>query len=399
MSRVSTRQAPQAGHRSDRATPDQIRTTWKIRAPNLPSSPRTTANPPNRRLEAAHDAAAATDRAMLGRTDHSTEGFGPMQQAPGRIRWRLVRRGAVMPLVAAALLASAPGAEARASAEPVVVLEQAGTGAAAETAVRALGGTVDRQLPLVGGFSARVPHGTVRELRGSASVKSVSLDRRMRLLSQDGSADDPGASLSGVRTAIGAAGAPQRGAGVDVALIDSGVAPVPALAGHVVDGVDLSPDARDAGKRYLDGFGHGTHLAGIIAADGAGLTGVAPDARVVNVKVADQNGATSLSQVLAGIDWTVRNADRAGRNIRVLNLSIGAERQDDYRDDPLAFAVERAWKSGITVVTAAGNGGTEAGGLDSPAYDPYVIAVAAGDMMGTPEAADDRVPEFSSRGT
>jgi serine protease AprX len=324
-----------------------------------------------------------------------------MQQAPSRLRWRIARQGAVIPLVAAALLAAAPGADARSPLEPVVVLERPGSGDAAEAAVRALGGSVQRQLPLVGGFSARLAAGSAGELRRSAGVKSVSPDRRMKLLADTAvpAATDAGASLAGVRSAIAAGSAPLQGAGVDVALVDSGVAPVPALQGHVVNGADFSPDAQDATKRYLDGFGHGTHLAGIVAADdGAGLSGVAPAARVVNVKVADQNGATSLSQVLAGIDWAVRNARRDGRNIRVLNLSIGAEPQSSYRDDPLAFAVERAWKSGIAVVTAAGNGGTEAGGLDSPAYDPYVIAVAAGDTMGTADPADDRVPDFSSRG-
>ena len=100
----------------------------------------------------------------------------------------------------------------------------------------------------------------------------------------------------------------------------------------------------------LDAFGHGTHLAGVIA-------GVAPDSRVINVKVADRDGATTLARLLAGIDWVVRHGDRDGLDVRVLNLAFGAEPDGSYRDDPLAYAVERAWDRGIVVVAAAGNGG------------------------------------------
>jgi serine protease AprX len=95
----------------------------------------------------------------------------------------------------------------------------------------------------------------------------------------------------------------------------------------------------------------------------------------------------------------VRNRDRRGLDIRVLNFSFGAEVDGSYRSDPLAFAVEQAWQRGILVVTAAGNGGAQSGGLDSPAYDPYVIAVGASDSVGTDAAADDVLAEFSSFGT
>jgi hypothetical protein len=120
---------------------------------------------------------------------------------------------------------------------------------------------------------------------------------------------------------------------------------------------------------------------------------------VVSVKVADRDGSTTLGRILAGIDWTVRRGDRDGMNIRVLNLAFGAEPERSYRNDPLAFAVERAWDSGLAVVTSAGNGGDASESLDSPAYDPYVIAVGAEDSGGTTTLADDRMAPFSSRGS
>ena len=121
---------------------------------------------------------------------------------------------------------------------------------------------------------------------------------------------------------------------------------------------------------------------------------------MVSVKVADHEGTTSLGQLLAGIDWTVRRGDRDGLNVRVMNLAFGAEVDGgSYRNDPLAFAVERAWDEGLTVVTSAGNGGADSDSLDSPAYDPYVIAVGAEDSGGTATLADDGMALFSSRGS
>ena len=160
----------------------------------------------------------------------------------------------------------------------------------------------------------------------------------------------------------------------------------------MVNGPDFSDDARVDELRHLDAFGHGTHLAGIIAA-------VAPQARVVNVKVADHEGNTSLGNLLAGIDWATRRGDRRGLDVRVLNLAFGAEADGSYRNDPLAYAVEQAWDEGLVVITSAGNGGNDSDSLDSPAYDPYVVAVGAEDSGATATLADDGMAPFSSRGS
>ena len=178
------------------------------------------------------------------------------------------------------------------------------------------------------------------------------------------------------------------GQGVDVALIDTGVAPVPALSGNgkIVNGPDLSLESQNPNLQYLDTNGHGTFMAGIIGGnDGrpGGYRGVAPDSRILSVKVGDADGGVDVSQVIAAIDWVVQHRTDHGMNIRVLNLSYGTDSSQPFVIDPLAYAVERAWKAGIVVVAAAGNTG-EGSGLADPAYDPWLIAVGAADTMGTP---------------
>lgn len=323
--------------------------------------------------------------------------------SPHPIGWRW-RRHVAVAVAACAAATIVPSAHAATPATPaqrsVVVLERPGAGAGPEHAVRALGGRVDRQLPLVHGFAAHVPRGRLARLARAGGVRSVTPDRPMSVRGTDPGVLDPATSLDVASRTIGAAALSSDGAGVDVALVDTGVAHVPALAGRVVDGADFSADAVDPSKRYQDGFGHGTHMAGIIAGhDPAyGFSGIAPGARVVDVRVADHDGATSLVRLLAGLDWVGRNAHRGGLNIRVLSLSLGGPSDGGYRDDPLAYAVEQAWKRGVAVVVAAGNSGADSTSLDSPAYDPYPIAVGAEDTTDTPGFADDHVAGFSSRG-
>src|SRR4051812_11213655 len=194
------------------------------------------------------------------------------------------------------------------------------------------------------------------------------------------------------------------GKGVGVALVDTGVVPVSGLtSGNVVNGPDLSFESQADNLRDLDTFGHGTHMAGIIAGrEPAGtpdrFLGVAPDSTLVSLKVAASDGAVDVSQVVAAIDWVVQHRNDNGRNIRVLNLSYGTDGTQDYRLDPLTHAVENAWRHGIVVVVAAGNEGTSAPRLANPAYDPYVLAVGAADTRATVSTTDDVTTDFTSRG-
>jgi len=204
-----------------------------------------------------------------------------------------------------------------------------------------------------------------------------------------------------------ATGAVLTGAGIGVALIDSGVSPVPGLngAGKVVNGPDLSFESQAPALRNLDTYGHGTHMAGIIAgrdpATGAvssRFNGVAPGAHLVSLKVAAADGASDVSQVIAAIDWVVAHRNDNGLNIRVLNLSFGTQSTQAAALDPLSFAVEQAWAKGIVVVVAAGNDGLGATSLTMPATNPDVIAVGAADSRNTEARTDDVVASFTNRG-
>ncbi|SDY94546.1 serine protease AprX [Modestobacter sp. DSM 44400] len=200
------------------------------------------------------------------------------------------------------------------------------------------------------------------------------------------------------------------GQGVDIALVDSGVVPVDGLntPGKVIYGPDLTPEAGTP-TGNLDSYGHGTNMAGIIAGhdtaatapysgDTSHFAGMAPDAHIVSIKIADAQGHTDVSQAIAAIDWAVENGHKHGLNIRVPNLSFGTDGAQSYVLDPLAFAVEQAWRSGIVVVVAAGNAGDTSPRLNNPATDPYVIAVGSDNANGTAATADDAISSFSSSG-
>jgi serine protease AprX len=221
--------------------------------------------------------------------------------------------------------------------------------------------------------------------------------------------DSSVATMPHVRGVVGADALWARGytgRGVGVALVDTGVVSVPGLdSSNVVNGPDLSFESQSPGLEHLDTFGHGTHMAGIIAGDGRygllGLNrfqGVAPGVRLTSVKVATSDGAVDVSQVIAAVDWVVQHRNDDPRNpVRVLNLSFGTDGVQGYQVDPLTHAVENAWRAGIVVVVSGGNEGPLAA-LNNPAYDPFVIAVGAADTRGTTGTSDDLVPSFSSRG-
>jgi serine protease AprX len=320
-----------------------------------------------------------------------------------------VRASKLLAAVAAAMIAPAVAAPAHARPEPrlteVVVAGAHGRSAQAERLVRRLGGHVDRRLRIIDGFTARIPQRALPRLERSRAVRSLSRNSRLHV----SSTTDPGADLATATTAFlriatGAAVLDRdrlAGAGVDVAVVDSGVVPVGNLAepGALVKGPDFSNERRTAALDGMDTFGHGTHVAGVIAGSDplTGYEGVAPAARIISIKVAGADGATSLAQVLGAYEWIYRYRRAAGFNIRVLNISLGVDNTGGYGRDPLAWASEQMWKAGVAVVAAAGNNGADSGTLDLPAADPYVIAVGATDGQGTDDPADDTVADYSSR--
>jgi len=203
------------------------------------------------------------------------------------------------------------------------------------------------------------------------------------------------------------------GSGIGVAVIDSGVAnKADLLAANGASSRVVYNQSFVPGLDASDQYGHGTHVAGILGANGKASTGtgftrtlkgIAPNANIVNLRVLDQNGNGQESWVIAAIDQAI--ALKSQYNIRVINLSLGHPVYESYALDPLCQAVEAAWKAGIVVVVAAGNYGRDNSlnthgyaSIASPANDPYVITVGAMNAHGTTYRTDDTPASYSSKG-
>jgi serine protease AprX len=200
------------------------------------------------------------------------------------------------------------------------------------------------------------------------------------------------------------------GTKIDVAVVDTGISPVnpggttyPAPLGTVgpldgsstISGPDFSFESMSQDLTHLDSYGHGTHMAGIIHT-------IAPDARIVNVKVGDGTGATDVTQVMAALDWIREHRTAYGLNIRVISLSYGTISTNDWRTDELSKVVDKAWKDGIVVVAAAGNNNDPQfdTGVNSPAFNKNILAVGAYNTNTDPTTySDDALAYFSNQQT
>ena len=304
---------------------------------------------------------------------------------------------------------------ASAKTAPVIVQWTAAPTTAQWRQVRALGMSADRPLPLIHADAFRLPPAAVRRLQALAFVRHVSPDLRCR------KNDEYTVEASGADVA---AGAGLSGAGVTVAVLDSGIQTERAdIAGRTLASVSFAGD--DSGGDAGDDCGHGTHIAGIIAGSGAASSGpeffrtfygIARGANLVNVRVLDAGGQGTVSGVIQGLGWTVAHKDDYG--IRVVNLSLGHPVGESCATDPLCQAVEAAYRAGLVVVCAAGNGGrrrdtprtllgipigynegygTAYGSIQSPANDPYVITVGAMKSVDGLRA-HDQIATYSSRG-
>jgi serine protease AprX len=267
-----------------------------------------------------------------------------------------------------------------------------------------LGGTVVQSLPLVNDLVAVLDGNAIATLSNRSDVVYISSDRSIGSLTSDDA------------VAVNAPLAWQAnvtGTGVGVALVDSGVNAHPDF-----NGTGLLAFSRVAYNQSFvpgqyspsDAYGHGTHIAGLIAGNGASSTGsmysntfkgIAPGARLINLRVLDNNGAATDSTVIAAIHQAI--ALKGLYNIRVLNLSLGRAVYESYKLDPLCQAVEKAWQNGIVVVVAAGNYGRYVptdgyATISAPGNDPYVITVGAMKPMGTPNRNDDLIASYSSKG-
>ncbi|HVF20803.1 MAG TPA: S8 family serine peptidase [Mycobacteriales bacterium] len=266
----------------------------------------------------------------------------------------------------------------------------------AEQRVYDMGGTVTEDLPIVDGFSAVVPEGAIARLEATPGILAVRRDGVVKMEAQMGEGSGTASAVytdSTRASKVWTQGV--TGKDVNVALIDTGVNQTGDLAGQVLHTVDFTSE-----QDNKDSYGHGTFVAGLIAGTGAGsngaVKGVSPGAKIVSIKIAGRDGITDVTRLLAAIQWVVTHKEAYG--IRVLNLSLGTTSTQSYVVDPLNFAVERAWNSGLVVVVAAGNRGNGPKTIMKPADDPFVITVGATDDKTTVGHSDDTVPTFSSVG-
>jgi len=250
------------------------------------------------------------------------------------------------------------------------------------------------------GAVLHVNAGQLDALQRDEAVDHLSGDIRVQSTAYDVTAEAIGAD----QVWAGADGLPPlTGKGATIAVIDSGIDERHnALKKRVLHTEDfIGGDGRDA-------YGHGTHVAGIVAgqggrtADTRDLKGIAYGAYLLNLRVLDGTGAGTASSVVEAIDWAVEH--REEYNVRVINLSLGAPVLQPYRDDPMCEAVERAVRAGITVVAAAGNYGKTPAGtivfglITTPGNSPYALTVGAIDTHGTAKRSDDTLASYSSRG-
>jgi len=297
---------------------------------------------------------------------------------------------------------------------PVEVIVQFRSGtdpAAAAGAVRSADGSVISELPIINGLGASLTASAAEELSRSPLVRAVSTNAAV----ESEAVIDPRRLATAYNQSVRSHRAWEvghYGQGVGVAVLDTGIdGTLPDFqvsetdrSSRVVTSAVVNPAATRAG----DSFGHGTHIAGLIAGNGTNrapgdlvdgkYVGVAPDANLIDVKVADEEGNASVLDVIEGLQFVVDF--RTDYNIRVVNLSLRSTVAESYLTDPLDAAVEAAWNSGIVVVVAAGNEGTAADAVSyAPANDPYVITVGGVDDMGTKAIDDDALASWSSRGT
>jgi serine protease AprX len=254
------------------------------------------------------------------------------------------------------------------------------------------------RVPIAHGIAAELTASLIRLFRNDPNVARIVYDAPVRL---SDTAFDPTALATAYPAVVDAVSAwsnvaaPLTGQGIGVAVIDSGIAAHPDVAGRVIVNQNFNVDVTGID----DAYGHGTAVAGIIAGDGTAsggrYMGIAPQADLINLRVNDGTGSAPTSSIMNAIMWAVLNKNAF--NIRVLNLSLQASVQESYRTSPIDAAVEYAWLKGIVVVVAAGNNGPNSA-LYAPANDPYVITVGATDDQGTVPTADDTLASFSSYG-
>lgn len=250
-------------------------------------------------------------------------------------------------------------------------------------------GKIKYELPFINAVAAEIPSFSVDPIATHQMIKFIDDDTKVFK-----SVNIAGEFIGS--TKVNTQG--YTGKDIGIAIIDTGVAPHHDLA-RPKDRIIAFKDFLNNRKAPYDDDGHGTHVAGIAAGNGfssSNYRGVAPEANIIGIKVLDDTGSGSTSDILAGIQWVIDNKDKY--NIKIINLSLGTPADTSYREDPLAKGASAASNYGMCVVTAAGNSGPNRRTINSPGISPYVITVGAIDDNRTTSYEDVFVAEFSSRG-
>ncbi|MEO1203903.1 MAG: S8 family serine peptidase [Pseudomonadota bacterium] len=281
--------------------------------------------------------------------------------------------------------------------------------------VEELGGEVLRAYNVLDVQTIRLPAEALDELAIEPNVDRLSLDEQIsstKIKANDKRNKSKGSRKTAGLPASDSPNAAFSGSGIGVAVLDTGVSDHGDLDGSVMqysflNGAYPVPVVVDGQiVNYNDGvredlFGHGTHVAGIIAGSGSAsnqnFRGAATSVSILSLQVLDSHGNGSMSDVMAGLDWLLQYGPLF--NVRIANLSLGKGISESNTTDPLVLAVEALWDQGIVVVAAAGNLG--AGGaltIKSPGNSRKIITVGSLTDNGTEDVSDDYVSSFSSRG-
>ncbi len=290
--------------------------------------------------------------------------------------------GLILVVLVVVLMLPAVASSGPQPARSIVVFENAAAQAGAMKQIERLGGVKIKDLPLVDGAAVFLPsQAAVHAVAGIAGVKSVEPDLLVEALGKPVPAQPAEVLPWGVDRVNADLVWPLFTAdAVKVAVVDTGVdRSHPDLVGNLKGGMSAVAYT----SSYNDDNGHGSHVAGIIAAvdNSIGVIGVAPAADLYAVKVLDRSGSGYLSDIIEGLQWVVTN------HINVVNMSLGTS---SYSAS-FATAVEQTIASGVVVVAAAGNSGPSANTVMYPAKFAGVIAVSAID-------SSNAIASFSSRG-
>lgn len=331
----------------------------------------------------------------------------PHKPLPSRSAKRLTKRALALGLLVAS---AGPAASASAAGDYIVVLkDNSSPSRVAQKHDRRDGVQVEKIFgTALKGYSARLSRGQAKRLAGDPSVAYVAPDRPVTAAGKaSGAGRHAGGKPSGAGKPSGGGGGSTGGQTVPTgvnriegdlsgALSGNGTGAVTAPAVAVLDsGSGPHPDLNVAGgktcigKDYKDGNGHGTHVAGSIAAkdDGAGVVGVAPGAPIYSVRVLDASVSGTTASLLCGIDWVTANAQALG--IKVANLSLEMAGSDDgncgnTNADPVHQAICASVATGVSYVVAAGNSAVDFAQTAPAAYDEVLTVTAVSDTNGRP---------------